>query len=150
MLPTPVCLFALLLLHASLAACCHVTTFHVMILQAWSSGLFLYLATSQAAAHRIGKPEAYIDPSQLGLVKASNTLVGALSPNHGPSTPSWLRILQEHGMHACTALLMQGRYCACCRHGLLPHRHPLPAQRHRPEDHILVRSHRSLPTVACA
>lgn len=54
-------------------------------MQAWSSGLFLYLASSQAVAKHLPKPEAYIDPSQLGLVKASNTLVGAPMPEHGPS-----------------------------------------------------------------
>ena len=69
------------------AACTPVSSYSIMecAMQAWPAGLYLYLASSQDTAHGASKSTAFIDPNQLGVVKASNTLGGAAARKHGPS-----------------------------------------------------------------
>ena len=58
-------------------------------MQAWPAGLYLYLASSEGSTHGLPRSRAFIDPSQLGVVKASNTLGGEPAPYHGPSAPCY-------------------------------------------------------------
>ena len=48
--------------------------------QAWDSGLYLYLSSSKGLPKK-----AFIDPQALGVVRTENTLAGQPQPSHGPS-----------------------------------------------------------------